>query len=115
MALRPPGAARDVVLAHPLRLKAIWSGRAKTDKIDAKVLGNVRYLRAASLHSLGIRGADAAPRARAAAAGAPAVRVLLGRAVSGLGAGPAYTRARGRPRGFSAGTRGGRPLEGASA
>lgn len=28
----------EVILAHPLRLKAIWSGRAKTDKIDAKVL-----------------------------------------------------------------------------
>ena len=24
----------EVVLAHPLRLKAIWSGRAKTDKVD---------------------------------------------------------------------------------
>ena len=26
----------EVVIAHPLRLKAIWSGRAKTDKIDAR-------------------------------------------------------------------------------
>ena len=80
-----------------------------------KTVANVRYVRAASLHSPGIGGADAVPRARAAAAGAPAVRVLLGRGVSGLGAGPAYTRARGRPRGRPPGTRGGRPLEGASA
>ena len=31
----------EVVLAHPLRLKAIWSGRAKTDKLDAKVLAEL--------------------------------------------------------------------------
>ncbi len=31
----------EVVLAHPLRLKAIWSGRAKTDKLDAKVLADL--------------------------------------------------------------------------
>lgn len=36
--LAPEG---EVVLAHPLRLKAIWSGRAKTDKIDAKVLADL--------------------------------------------------------------------------
>jgi transposase len=26
----------EVILAHPYRLRAIWSGRAKTDKLDAK-------------------------------------------------------------------------------
>lgn len=31
----------EVVLAHPLRLRAIWSGRAKTDKLDAKVLAEL--------------------------------------------------------------------------
>jgi transposase len=31
----------EVVLAHPLRLKAIWSGRAKTDKLDAKALADL--------------------------------------------------------------------------
>ena len=60
-----------------------------------KEFENVRYLRAASLHSLGIREADAAPRARATAAGAPAVRPDLGRPASGRGAGP---RLRARPR-----------------
>ena len=32
----------EVMLAHPLRLRAIWSGRAKTDKLDAKVLAELR-------------------------------------------------------------------------
>jgi len=36
--LSPEG---EVVLAHPLRLRAIWSGRAKTDKLDAKVLADL--------------------------------------------------------------------------
>ena len=36
--LRPHG---EVVLAHPLRLRAIWSGRAKTDKLDARVLADL--------------------------------------------------------------------------
>jgi len=27
----------EVILAHPYRLRAIWSGKAKTDKLDAKV------------------------------------------------------------------------------
>ena len=36
--LSPEG---EVVIAHPLRLKAIWSGRAKTDKIDARVLADL--------------------------------------------------------------------------
>jgi transposase len=31
----------EVILAHPLRLKAIWSGKAKTDKLDAKVLAEL--------------------------------------------------------------------------
>jgi transposase len=31
----------EVMLAHPLRLKAIWSGRAKTDEIDARVLAEL--------------------------------------------------------------------------
>lgn len=31
----------EVVLAHPLRLRAIWSGKAKTDKLDAKVLAEL--------------------------------------------------------------------------
>jgi transposase len=36
--LSPDG---EVVIAHPLRLRAIWSGRAKTDKLDAKVLADL--------------------------------------------------------------------------
>lgn len=36
--LAPEG---EVVLAHPLRLRAIWSGRAKTDDLDAKVLADL--------------------------------------------------------------------------
>ncbi len=36
--LSPDG---EVVVAHPLRLRAIWSGRAKTDKLDAKVLAEL--------------------------------------------------------------------------
>jgi transposase len=36
--LSPEG---EVVLAHPLRLRAIWSGRAKTDDLDAKVLADL--------------------------------------------------------------------------
>lgn len=31
----------SVVVAHPLRLRAIWSGRAKTDALDAKVLADL--------------------------------------------------------------------------
>jgi transposase len=37
-ALAPMG---DVVLAHPLRLKAIVAGRAKTDKLDAQLLARL--------------------------------------------------------------------------
>lgn len=31
----------SVIVAHPLRLRAIWSGRAKTDALDAKVLADL--------------------------------------------------------------------------
>jgi transposase len=31
----------EVVLAHPLRLRAIWSGRAKTDDLDSKELAKL--------------------------------------------------------------------------
>jgi transposase len=31
----------EVVLAHPYRLRAIWSAKAKTDKLDAKVLADL--------------------------------------------------------------------------
>ncbi|UCC44977.1 MAG: IS110 family transposase [Candidatus Zixiibacteriota bacterium] len=31
----------EVILAHPFRLRAIWSGKAKTDKLDAKVLAEL--------------------------------------------------------------------------
>ncbi len=31
----------EVILAHPYRLRAIWSGKAKTDKLDAKVLAEL--------------------------------------------------------------------------
>jgi transposase len=34
-------ACGEVVLAHPYRLRAIWSAKAKTDKLDAKVLANL--------------------------------------------------------------------------
>jgi transposase len=31
----------EVILAHPYRLRAIWSAKAKTDKLDAKVLADL--------------------------------------------------------------------------
>jgi hypothetical protein len=31
----------EVVLAHPYRLRAIWSARAKTDTLDARVLAEL--------------------------------------------------------------------------
>ena len=41
LSVQPAGAARDVLLAHPLRLRVMVQRRSKTDNLDSQLLANL--------------------------------------------------------------------------